>query len=271
MNEIVATSYNPVLVLLSYGFAVLGSYIALNGVYKLRTFREAHTSHRIEKIMGLPEQRTIVPSNRIYNATLLVSGVAFGGIGVWAMHFMGQLALRMPVDVDYAIAETLLSLVAAIAAATWGLSMVARNPHSWLRLIAAGAMLGLGVSAMHYLGMYSMRFGGFFLWNWSLVAVSMLIAFVAATAGLWLAFKTNTLLTRLLAALVMGGAVCAMHYTGMAAADVVCTTAPLVSDQANAHIIGGLQLPVLLVGLMVSIGLAVTLDRMYAPHLRMRT
>lgn len=270
MNEVVETSYSPVLVLLSYCFAVMGSYIALNGVYKLRTFREAHTSHRIEKIMRLQEQPTIVPSNRIYNATLIVSGIAFGGLGVWAMHFMGQLALRIPVEVNYAMGQTVLSLLAAVGAAIWGLSIVARNPHSWLRLIVAGAMLGLGVSAMHYLGMYSMRFGGFFIWNWSVVLLSMAIAFVAATAGLWLAFKTNTVQTRLLAALVMGGAVCAMHYTGMAAADFVCTTAGAAAADSMS-IISGLQLPVLLVSLMVAIGLAVTLDRMYAPHLRMRT
>ena len=270
MNEVVATSYNPLLVLLSYCFAVIGSYIALNGVYKLRTFREAHTNHRIEKIVGAPRDSTVVPSSRIYNATLIVSGIAFGGLGVWAMHFMGQLALRIPVEVNYALGQTLLSLVAAVGAAIWGLSIVARNPHSWTRLMLAGAMLGLGVSAMHYLGMYSMNFGGFFIWNWSLVAVSMLIAFVAATAGLWLAFKTNSLQTRLLAALVMGGAVCAMHYTGMAAAEFVCTTAATPATD-TLSMIGGLQLPVLLVSLMVAIGLAVTLDRMYAPHLRMRT
>lgn len=270
MNEVVATSYHPLLVLLSYGFAVMGSYIALNGVYKLRTFREAHTNHRIEKIVGTPERSTVVPSNRIYNATLIVSGIAFGGLGVWAMHFMGQLALRIPVEVNYELLQTLLSLVAAVGAAILGLSIVARNPHSWLRLMMAGAMLGLGVSVMHYLGMYSMRFGGFFVWNWSLVALSMLIAFVAATAGLWLAFKTNSVQTRLLASLVMGGAVCAMHYTGMAAADFVCTTAAITAAD-TLTMIGGLQLPVLLVSLMVAIGLAVTLDRMYAPHLRMRT
>lgn len=271
MNEIIPTSYNPLLVLISYCFAVMGSYIALTGLYKLRTFRDAHTAQRLEKMMGLPEQRTMVPSDRIYTATLIVAGVSFGGIGVWAMHFMGQLALNMPIEVQYAIPETLLSLVAAVGAAIWGLSIVARNPQSPVRLLLAGAMLGLGVSTMHYLGMLSMHFGGFFVWNWGMVALSILIAFVAATAGLWLAFRTNTIYTRLLAALVMGVAVSAMHYTGMSAADVVCTTREVLPASGVMGMIDGPHLPVLLISLMVGVGLAVTLDRMYAPHLRMRT
>jgi len=271
MSEIVATSYHPVLVLVSYCFAVMGSYIALTGLYKLRTFRDAHTMHRIEKIMGLPEQRTVVPSDRIYTATLIVAGVAFGGIGVWAMHFIGQLALDMPIEVGYAVPETLLSLVAAVLAAIWGLSIVARNPQSPLRLIVAGALLGLGVSTMHYLGMLSMHFGGFFIWHWGTVALSMLIAFAAATAALWLAFRTNTVQARIGAALVMGVAVSAMHYTGMAAADVVCTTRELLPASGMLGMIHGPHLPVLVISLMVGVGLAVTLDRMYAPHLRMRT
>lgn len=268
MKETIALHYNPVLVAMSYVLAVMGSYIALSGVYKLRTFREAHTSHLIEKMVGAQDLHTIVPSHRIYNATLMVSGIAFGGIGVWSMHFIGQLALNMPVSVSYALPETLLSLIAAIGAAIWGLSIVARNPYSWKRLAIAGAILGLGVSAMHYLGMRGMHFNGFFLWNWGMVALSILIAFVAATAGLWLAFSTNTVHTRVLAALVMGGAVCAMHYTGMAAADAVCTTTSFEDLGAAATMLSGLQLPVLLLSLVAGIGLAVALDRMYAPRLR---
>ena len=271
MDEIIPTSYNPILVALSYCFAVMGSYIALSGLYKLRTFREAKTNHRLEKMMNVPEHRTIVPSHRIYNATLIVAGIAFGGIGVWCMHFIGQLALNLPLDVHYALPGTVLSLVAAMGAAIWGLSIVAHNPYSWMRLFVGGAILGLGVSAMHYLGMLSMYFEGFFLWNWPMVLLSIVIAFAAATAGLWLAFQTNTVKTRVLASMVMGVAVSAMHYTGMAAAQVVCTTLEVAAN-AGTHntlnMISELHLPVLLISLFIGIALAVTLNRMYAPHLR---
>ena len=51
-----------------------------------------------------------------------------------------------------------------------------------------------------------------------------MIAVVAATAALWLAFNTAGMVLRTAAAAVMGIAVCAMHYTGMGAAEFVCTT-----------------------------------------------
>lgn len=76
-------------------------------------------------------------------------------------------------------------------------------------------MLGLGVVFMHYLGMYGLKFNGFIEWDWGRVALSVLIAIVAATAALWLAFKTPTLPIRAAAAIIMAVAVCAMHYTGM--------------------------------------------------------
>lgn len=269
MNEIIAASYNPILVVLSYCFAVMGSYIALSGVFKLRTFHGAHTSHRIEKIRGLPEVHNIlVPSSQIYNATLIVAGIAFGGIGVWVMHFIGQIALNLPMEVRYALPLTLLSLVVAIGSAIWGLNIVARNPYSWPRLLVAGAILGMGVCAMHYLGMYSMHFGGFFQWRWDMVLLSVLIAFGAATTGLWLAFNTESAHARLLAALVMGMAVSAMHYTGMAAADVVCINRAESTLESTRRMIHEVHLPVLLISLLVGIGLTVTLDRMYAPRLQ---
>ena len=56
------------------------------------------------------------------------------------------------------------------------------------------------------------------------MAASIAIAVVAATAALWLAFNSQSLAKRLGAAVIMGAAVCSMHYVGMAAADFICTT-----------------------------------------------
>lgn len=196
----------------------------------------------------------MLPSSQMYYGTLCVAGLALGGLGVWCMHFIGTLALQLPVAVHYSLDTTLLSLVAAVLASICGLGIVAANPYSLPRLVCAGAILGVGVSAMHYLGMYSMEFDGFFLWDWPLVALSCLIAFVAATAGLWLAFATSSNTARWLAAALIGGAVCAMHYTGMAAAEVVCTT-PVTALPV---------LLVMLVMLVVVISFLIALVHMYA-------
>lgn len=265
MNEIITTSYQPVYVALSLVCAFMGAYTALACVYKLLAYRKAHIHHSLDKLTGKRTPSGALPSHTMYLATLAVAGLAFGGLGVWSMHFIGTLALRLPVEVSYALDTTLLSLIAAVGAATLGLGIVAANPHSKARLVLAGAILGVGVSAMHYLGMYSMEFDGFFIWNLPMVALSCLIALVAATAGLWLAFAAASNQARWMAAGLMGGAVCAMHYTGMAAANVVCTTptadAPLLPLSSAGMIT---QLPALLVMLIVVMTFIVALNRMYS-------
>jgi NO-binding membrane sensor protein with MHYT domain len=76
---------------------------------------------------------------------------------------------------------------------------------------------------MHYMGMYAMNMRATMQWDWSIVGLSVAIAIVAAAAALWLAFNLKRHLHRLAAALVMGVAVCAMHYTGMSAVTLICT------------------------------------------------
>ena len=59
------------------------------------------------------------------------------------------------------------------------------------------------------------------IWDRRIVGLSVVIAVVASGTALWLAFRLRdkgVFIERLLAALVMGAAICAMHYTGMSAA-----------------------------------------------------
>lgn len=206
MNQIVTTSIDPLLAALSFAFAVLGSFIALTAASRIRDAR-----------------------GRLNLGNILVAGLALGGIGVWSMHFIGMLALKMDIGSSYAAVETLVSLGAAILATSLSIRYAAKAPEQIGRLLMAGVFLGMSVVVMHYLGMYGLKISGYVQWNVGLVAASIVIAVVAATAALWLAFNSATLGKRLAAAVVMGVAVCAMHYTGMLAAEFICTT-----DNRNA-------------------------------------
>lgn len=198
----VVTSYQWGYVALSYAFAVLGSLIALAAATRIRR-RDGDISI----------------------ANTAAAGLALGGIGVWSMHFIGMVALRLDVGSSYAIDETVASLAAAVLGSSLALGFVARAPRQLPRLLLAGFLLGMGVVAMHYLGMHGMRIAGFIRWDLGLVALSAAIAVAAATAALWLAFNTRGYALRGAAAAVMGVAVCAMHHTGMSAAEFVCTSA----------------------------------------------
>jgi NO-binding membrane sensor protein with MHYT domain len=200
--ELLPVTYAPLLVALSFLVSAVGAYTALLAAGAARTNGQ--------------------PVNRI---NILLAGVALGGIGIWSMHFIGMVAWQVDLGVGYRLLETMVSLVAAVIVSSLALGYVASGPVSPRRLLVAGPLAGIGVAVMHYLGMYSMRFNGFFDWNASVVALSVLIAMTAATAALWLAFNARQRSHRVAAALVMATAVCTMHYTGMAAASVICTTA----------------------------------------------
>ena len=241
--EIIATSFNPWLVLLSYAIAAVGSFTALTAAGAAQRARGG--AKRIN--VGL-------------------SGLALGGVAIWSMHFVGMVAWQLDLQVGYRWLETVVSLAAAVIVSTLVLGYVAAGPLTLRRLLVAGPLAGIGVAVMHYLGMYAMRFGGRFEWNFEIVAISVVIAMVAATAALWLAFSTRTRAHRIAAAFVMAAAVCSMHYTGMYAASVICTT-----RDAGAMLAGLMrpsELPaivaVVAVGIAMMIGLDLLLQRVNA-------
>ena len=201
MNPIVTSSFQPMYVVFSFLVALIGSLIALSLARNIKqadgSFSTLHT---------------------------LAAGVSLGGIGVWAMHFIGMMALKLDVANSYALIETGLSMLIVIAASSLALGFVARAPEQMNRKILAGTVLGLSVAAMHYVGMYGMKFGGYITWDYVYIAASIVIAVVAATVALHLSFQSTTTTQRFGSAALMAVAVCAMHYTGMAAANFVCTT-----------------------------------------------
>src|SRR3546814_8893314 len=76
--------------------------------------------------------------------------------------------------------------------------------------------MGLGILAMHYTGMAAMRGPVELNYDRLWVALSVIIAIGAATAAVWLTFRTTG--QQLAAAIIMGLAISGMHYTGMRAA-----------------------------------------------------
>ncbi|CEO95188.1 MHYT domain-containing protein [Plasmodiophora brassicae] len=87
------------------------------------------------------------------------------------------------------------------------------------RILAGGTCIAIGVCSMHYCGLYAMRVNATMTFIPGIVVLSFVIAVVAACAGSWLIFRVltfqPTLFIRTLCAVVIGIAVCGMHYTGM--------------------------------------------------------
>lgn len=237
MNEVVELSgpyYQLNLVVFSYVISVAGSFLALTSARKIRNSR-----------------------NEISAINLLVASTALGGMGVWAMHFTGMLALNLGMGSAYSVLETVLSLVASMGATAVAFTYVSKDASSGVRVLLGGVFLGLGITVMHYLGMSGMRFPGYIEWSWLFIVLSVIIAIIAASVALWLAFRTKSLVLRWTASGIMGVAVCSMHYTGMAAAEFVCTALPVdrFAIPKGFMIVSAIDLPMLTAG--VSIGILV--------------
>jgi PAS domain S-box-containing protein len=155
-------------------------------------------------------------------ALWLIGGAASMGLGIWAMHYIGMLAFRLPIPIAYHVPLVVVSLLAAFAASAVALYVVSRKQLSPAYLIGGSLAMGSGIVAMHYIGMAAMSLAAHRTYSAAIVALSVAIAVVVSGVALHLAFhlrdsQKNSAWSRPFAALVMGIAIASMHYTGMAA------------------------------------------------------
>ena len=184
----------PVLMLLSYLIAVLGSLTSL------------------QMATALP------PPGRARARSLAWAGAAMGVGAIWAMHFIAMLGCQMPLPVSYDIGTTVLSALIAWGSCWAGLAIAGGAGFRAPRLLAASLLTGSGVAGMHYTGMAAMRMPARVEYDPALVALSVATAIVASLIALWFAFHPRGRARMVASALVMGMAVSGLHYTGMAAA-----------------------------------------------------
>ncbi|MFC8666502.1 MHYT domain-containing protein [Streptomyces sp. NPDC057199] len=175
----------------------------------------------------------------------LALGAASIGCGIWTMHFIAMIGFQVEESrIRYDVGLTILSLAVAIVVVGLGVFAVGYRGAGTATLLMAGTFTGIGVAAMHYIGMAAIRVNGSLQYDVRTVALSVVIAIVAATAALWAAVAIRGFMTSLGASLVMGVAVSGMHYTGMAAVSVHlhgATGSPGVGGSAHS-----LLLPMLL-------------------------
>lgn len=173
----------------------------------------------------------------------LLGGAMALGISMWSMHFTGMLAFRLPIPVMYDWPTAFLSLSAATGASLIGLLFVRPERLGWSRALAGSIFVGSGIVGLHYIGMASMRLSAMCAYDSKLVALSVVFAIGFSLLSLWLTFlfrhDSGHRLQRIGGALLMGTAISAMHYTGMAAADFrALAAAPDLSHAVNISGLG---------------------------------
>jgi NO-binding membrane sensor protein with MHYT domain len=234
--------YDSTLVALSILVAIIASYTALD-------------------LAGCVSASTSSPRK---SWTWLVAGAVSMGIGIWSMHFIGMLAFQLPVPVAYDLTLSLLSMAIAIVVSAIALLILRRPELKASNLFVGSILMGVGISTMHYTGMYAMQMSPPISYDPVLFAASVLIAAGASLAALWIAFQLRmrrskrALLLKVGSASVMGLAIAGMHYTGMAAAHFatgslcVAAIAGGIHNTMLATAIGGSTMAILCLTLIVS-------------------
>jgi two-component system sensor histidine kinase/response regulator len=156
----------------------------------------------------------------------LSGGAIAMGIGIWAMHFKGMLAFRLPVPVEYHWPTILASLLVAILTSAVALYVASRQKMGLVEALTGSIGMGAGIAGTHYIGMAAMRLPAITRFSPILVTCSILLAILFSLIALLMAFGLQeetrwSVPRRLGSATVMGVAVSAMHYTGMAAASFI--------------------------------------------------
>src|SRR5688572_20270564 len=190
----------------------------------------------------------------------VVSGGFAMGIGIWSMHFVATLALKLPIRVMYDLSITALSWVFAIVACSAAFIVLRRLTGKHREFLLPGALIGIGIASMHYTGDASMRLEPGIRYDPLLFVASILIAIGAATAAVWIAFhlaKQRAVCTNFGAALVMGAAVVGMHFTAVAAAEfhpgAIClASGPRLDQEWMAYTIGGFTFVILTATMLLS-------------------
>jgi diguanylate cyclase (GGDEF)-like protein len=147
------------------------------------------------------------------------------GSSVWCTHFVAILAYDPGAPVNFDPLLTIASLAIAICGFGIGFGIAANSNRSWMTIVG-GAMVGLTISAMHYVGMAAYHVNGIVEWNAVYVAASVACSTVFSIAALIVVLRPERTYSLYGATFALVLAIVSLHFTGMAAVSVT----PLAAD-----------------------------------------
>ncbi|GGM60196.1 MHYT domain-containing protein [Dactylosporangium sucinum] len=158
---------------------------------------------------------------------LTLAALAFGACGTWLPHFMALLGADVPgTVVRYDVTVTALGPGLAVVVHCLGLYLVGfGRPSAW-KILPAGVLTGLGLTAVHGSGPLAMRIAGTVGYDLRQLLAAAVAAIVAATVTLWCVTVVRGTAAMLCAAGIMAIGVCSTHYTVMASVRAVVAPVP---------------------------------------------
>ncbi len=171
---------------------------------------------------------------------IAMAAAALGG-GIWSMHFVAILAMSFPIQLGYNPLMTLGSAMVAILLAGLALLMMHYAQRTWMTVALSGMTLGIGIVAMHFLGMAGLE-RCLPVYGAAGIVAALLLAMVVGIAAVATAYSERTARKTVLATLIFGSSVVVVHFAAMAdtrfmAVDLTGLALPAIADTTLAMIV----------------------------------
>lgn len=198
--------------------------------------------------------RTATSDTRI---TWLITAGVLTGCGTWATHFIAMLAYTPGFPIHYDLLITACSLVSATVMTTAGFA-VALLGRTRQTALMGGALIGIGIACMHYMGMASLRIPAIIVWQPGLVAASIVFGMLFGAGAVLVAQNARGPVKLLAASVLLTLAISVHHFVAMGAIDLIYQNrgvddASLLSPIELSLAVAAFTATVVIAGLVVAV------------------
>ena len=151
--------------------------------------------------------------------SIALAAIALGG-GIWAMHFVAMLGLRLPILFYYDAAITLISALTAILLVGAALILLHFAERTPLIISLSGGIVGVGILVMHYIGMAGLEMCRA-VYSPTGVVFSSIVAIGLCVLAFWIAYGHRTNRNIILGTVCFAVAVCSVHFLAMSGTNFV--------------------------------------------------
>jgi NO-binding membrane sensor protein with MHYT domain len=191
-EALMVVTYEPWIVVLSVLVAIQGAYVGLKLALEL-------------------------PGSTGSRRRLLLAGSAVTlAVAIWSMHFVGMLAVRSPVRIDYLVLPTLFSFLVCVVVVGLAVFLASGSPASKPVLALSATVMGAGIVTMHFIGMLALHANAMMHHEPAYVVLSFIVGVFASGLAILFAFEGIVRPPLVAASIALGLAISGMHYTAMA-------------------------------------------------------
>ena len=155
--------------------------------------------------------RTLPEAKR--KVLIVMAAFVLGG-GIWSMHFLAMLSLQFAAPIHYDLLQTLGSGLIAVLVVGAALLLLHFRTRTRAILNLAGVSLGIGIVAMHFIGMLGMR-GVVPTFNGFAIIASLIVALVMGVAAIRVSYGARSRQNIVKGGFVFGFSVVVVHFTAM--------------------------------------------------------